>query len=68
MFLPDNDHIKKALTFLFLNIGIFIFAIVMFVKIDAMSHKIQAEIQTLSADLDWGNFKHRRAVQNTLKK
>ena len=64
----DNDNIKKALTFLFLNIGIFIFATVIFVKIDVMSHKVHADVQYLSADLDWEDFKYHQAIQNSLKK
>ncbi len=67
VFPPDNENIKKALTFLFLNIGIFIFAVVIFMKIDAMSQKIHAEVQSLSVDLDGEGFKHHQAVQNILK-
>ena len=67
MFLPYNDNVKKALIFLFLNIGLFIFAAVIFVKIDAMSQKVHAEVQSLSADLDWEGFKCHQAVQNMLK-
>ena len=68
MSLADSDNIKKALTFLFLNIGIFIFAAVIFAKLDAMSHKVQAEVQTLSADLDWESFQYHQTVQGMLKK
>lgn len=65
--IQNNDNFKKALTFLFLNIGIFIFAAVIFVKIDTMSQKVRAEVQSLSADLDWEGFKYHQAVQNRLK-
>ena len=68
MSFPYNDNIKKSLIFLFLNIGIFIFAAVIFVKIDVMSQKVHAGVQSLSADLDWEGFKHHQAVQSTLKK
>ena len=68
MFLPDNDNIKKALVFLFLNIGIFIFAAVIFIKIDTMSQKVHAEVQSLSADLDWAAFQCHQSVQNKLNK
>ena len=66
--IQNNDNVKKALTFLFLNIGIFIFAAVIFVKIDVMSRKVHAEVQLLSADLDWEGFKYHQAIQNSLKK
>ena len=68
MFLPDNDNVKKGLTFLFLNIGLFIFAAVIFIKIDTMSQKVHADVQSLSADLDWQGFQCRQAIQNILKK
>ena len=65
--LPENDNVKKGLTFLFLNIGILIFASVIFVKIDVMSHKIHSDVQLFSADLDWEGFLYHQAVQNIAK-
>lgn len=68
MFMPDDENIKKTLIFLFLSIGIFIFAAVIFVKIDTMSQKARSDAQLFSTDLDWVASQYHQTVQNVFKK
>ncbi len=65
--LTDNENVKKGLTFLFLNLGIVIFAIVILTKIDVMAKKVEGQTQELSAEIDWQNYLYHKTVLNIIK-
>ena len=58
--------ISKALSFLFLSIGMAIFAMVLLMKIDVMTQGAKADVQSLSADLSWEEYLYQQAARNAL--
>ncbi len=50
------DNIKKALIFLFAVIGLFIFYLVIAVKIEVMAQQTQAKVQMMSASVEWEGY------------
>ena len=64
--ITDNDHVKRGLTFLFLNLGIMIFAVVIFTKLDVMAKKVESQTQEVSADISWQGYLYHKTVLNIL--
>ena len=64
----DNDNVKRGLTFLFLNLGIMIFAVVIFTKLDVMAKKVESQTQELSAEIGWQGYLYHKTVLTVLNK
>ena len=56
--------ISRALSFLFLSIGMAIFAMVLLMKIDVMTQGAQADVQSLSSELGWEEYLYQQAARN----
>ena len=64
--ITDNDNVKRGITFLFLNLGILIFAMVIFAKLDVMTKKVESQTQSVAADIDWQGYLYHKTVLNIL--
>ena len=64
----DNDHVKRGLTYLFLNVGIAIFAAVIFIKIDMMTKTMESQTQEFSAQISWQGYLYHKAILNVLSR
>ena len=53
--------------FLFLAVGVGIFFMVIMVKIDVFTYKVQAEMKSNAAELDWQGYLYDQTVQNIVK-
>ena len=62
----ENDNVKRGLTFLFLNIGIVIFAVVIFIKLDVMAKKVESDTQAVAADVGWQGYLYHKTVLTIL--
>ena len=62
----DNDNVKRGITFLFLNLGIMIFAVVIFTKLDVMAKKVESQTQAVSADIGWQGYLYHKTVLTIL--
>ena len=61
------DDIKRALIFLFSVIGLFIFYMVIMVKIEVMAQQTEAKVQKVSADITWEDFLYQKTVDSLIK-
>ena len=66
--LIDNEILKRGLIFLFLNIGIFIFGIVVLTKINMAQKDAETQTQQVSSDVDWQAYLYHKTMLNVLSK
>ena len=64
---PDYTSVQKGMSFLFLNIFLFIFAALVLTKVDIMYKKAQAETQRVSAEWDWKGYLYHQDLQNKIQ-
>ena len=64
--IADNENVKKGVTFLFVNLGLFISAGIILTKIDVMAKKVDSQTQELSADIAWQSYLYHKTVLNIL--
>lgn len=56
------DNIKRALIFLFAVIGLFIFYLVIAVKIEVMVQQTEAKVQLTSASVEWEGYLFQKTL------
>ena len=56
------DNIKKALIFLFTLIGLFIFYLVITVKIEVMAQQTEAKVQATAANVEWEGYLFQKTL------
>ncbi len=61
------DTIKRILIFLFSLIGLFIFYIVIMVKLEVMAQQTEAKVQKMSADVTWEGFLYQKTVETVVQ-
>ncbi len=60
------DNIGKALAFFFCASGMGIFLLVVIIKVDVYADKVQAELKSNTAEMEWQGFLYRQTVQNII--
>lgn len=61
------DNIKKALIFLFALIGLFIFYLVITVKIEVMAQQTEAKVQTTAAGVAWEGYLFQKTLDKVME-